>query len=274
MGGVILMNENVHASIKDIAHNSMVIRYNAYWFVTQYIALVLLSPFINKCVQNINRKSYILLLTIMFFMDVTLFKFFYGENYSGGQSLFHFIYLYLIAGYIRLWKPFNHLKPKRIGFILVCSIAVIFVMETSMEYLICMYHHEELNFHLTLELIGNNWFTLFTSVLFFLWIGRLKFNGNNSIVRFCMRIAPMTFAVYLISDNNYIRPILWKWVMDNPIMNKNYLFVEIGIYSLIIFVICIIIDIFVKRLLSVSHLECLLDVIYNKMRNKLNTYLE
>lgn len=268
------MNENVHVSIKDIVHNSMVIRYNAYWFVTKYMALVLLSPFINKCVQNINRKSYILLLTIMFFMDVTLFKFFYGENYSGGQSLFHFIYLYLIAGYIRLWRPLSKMKPTKIGLILLCFIIVILVMETSMESLKYIYHHEVLNLHLTLGLIGNNEFTLFTSVLFFLWISRLKINANNSIVRVCMRIAPMTFAVYLISDNNYIRPILWKWVMDNSILNSKFLFVEILIYSLGIFTVCIIIDSFVKRLLAISHLESLTDILYKRLKYKLNTYLE
>ena len=273
-GGVILMNKNVHVSIKDIVHNSLVIRYNAYWFVTKYMALVLLSPFINKCAQNINRKSYRLLLIILFFMDVALFKFFYGENYSGGQSLFHFINLYLIAGYIRLWKPFSKMKPTKICLTLLCFIFVIFVMETSMECLKCIYHHENLNFHLSLGLIGNNEFTLFTSVLFFLWISRLKINANNCIARVCMRIAPMTFAVYLISDNNYIRPILWKWVMDNPILNSNFLFVEILIYSFWIFIVCVVIDSFMKRLMVISHLDRLTDNVYNRIKYKLNSYLE
>ena len=72
--GVNLMNENVHIGIKDIVHNCLVIRYNAYWFVTKYMALVIVAPFINTCVQNINRKNYKLLLVILFFMDVTLFN--------------------------------------------------------------------------------------------------------------------------------------------------------------------------------------------------------
>ena len=273
-GGVNLMNENVHIGIKDIVHNCLVIRYNAYWFVTKYIALVIVAPFINTCVQNINKKNYRLLLVILFFMDVTLFKFFYGENYSGGQSLFHFIYLYLIAGYIRLWRPFSQMNTTKIGLVLLCFIVAIFVMETSLEYLKCIYHHEALNFHLTLELIGNNEFTLFTSVLFFVWVSKLHCNIENTLVKICMKIAPMTFAVYLISDNNYVRPILWNWILANSDLNSKILFVELLVYSLGIFVVCIFIDYLLKCLMSCLGVDSLVDIFMNKFKIKLRKYLE
>lgn len=274
LGGVNLMNENVHIGIKDIVHNCLVIRYNAYWFVTKYMALVIVAPFINTCVQNINRKNYRLLLVILFFMDVTLFKFFYGENYSGEQSLFHFIYLYLIAGYIRLWRPFCQMNTTKIGLVLLCFIVAIFVMETSLEYLKCIYHHEALNFHLTLELIGNNEFTLFTSVLFFVWVSKLHFNIENTLVKICMKIAPMTFAVYLISDNNYVRPILWNWILANSDLNSKILFVELFVYSLGIFVVCIFIDYLLKCLMSCLSVDSLVDILMKNFKIKLRKYLE
>lgn len=273
-GGYKMMTENVHLGIKDIVHNSLVIRYNAYWFVTKYIALVILAPFINMSVSNINRRHYKLLLIMMFFMDVTLFKFFYGEIYSGVQSLFHFIYLYLIAGYIRIWKPFSQMTSTKIGYILLCFVVAIFIIETSIECLNCIYHHDVLNFHLTLGLIGNNEFTLFTSVLFFIWVSKLSFSSDNLLVKGCMKIAPMTFAVYLISDNNYVRPVLWKWVLSNTTLHSGILIAELLAYSFGIFIVCIIMDYLLKRFMSCLHTDAIIDMITNKVKIKLNTYLE
>lgn len=271
--GVKMISENANIDIKDLVHNSLVIRYNAYWFVTKYLALILLAPFINICIQNINRRRYSLLLIVMFFMDVTLIRFFYGEIYSGGQSLFHFVYLYLIAGYLRIYNPFGELKSKKIGFTLVCFFIAIFLMETSIECLKCIYHHECLNFHLTLELIGNNEFTLFTSVLFFVWMSKLNFNTDSIWVRMCMKIAPMTFAVYLITDNNYVRPILWKWILENSTLNSGFLYIELLFYSFGIFVACIIIDYFLKRFMSCFYLDALIEIFFNKVKNKIDKYL-
>ena len=147
-------------------------------------------------------------------------------------------------------------------------------METSLEYLKCIYHHEALNFHLTLELIGNNEFTLFTSVLFFVWVSKLHFNIENTLVKICMKIAPMTFAVYLISDNNYVRPILWNWILANSDLNSKILFVELLVYSLGIFVVCIFIDYLLKCLMSCLSVDNLVDILMNNFKIKLRKYLE
>lgn len=272
--GYEIVIENIHLDLDYLVHNIFIVRYDAYWFVTKYIALVFLAPFINVGINNINKKNYRLLLIIMLFMDVNLFKFFYGVNYSGGQSLFHFIFLYIIAGYIRIWRPFDKMNSTKIGLVLLFSIIAVFTMETSMELLKGLYRHEKLNFHLTLGLIGNNEFTVFTSVLFFLWISKLRFNLENSLVNVCMKIAPMTFAVYLISDNNSVRPVLWKWIMSISTLDSRILYVEIFVYSFAIFIACIIMDYFVKKFISYIHIDNLLDLITIKIKQKLNVYLE
>lgn len=271
MGGLIGGN---HLGVKDLLHNSLVIRYNAYWFVTKYMGLVMLAPFINKCVCNLDRRNYKLLLAVMFLLDFSLYRLFYGGNYSGGQSLFHFVFLYMIAGYVRNWKPFRSVGAAKIGLFLVLAIFTVFAMETLLECLKCICHHEAIALRPTCDLIANNELTLFTSVLFFLWMSKLRINADNCVVKCCMRIAPMTFAVYLIHDNNYVRPILWKWIMANTSLDSSLLYVQIIAYSLGIFVTCVIIDYLLKRLMSCLHVVALIDMLTNRVKTKLNIYLE
>lgn len=237
------------------------------------MALVMLAPYINLAARNLTKRNYKLLLAIMFFMDVTLYKFFYGENYSSGQSLFHFVYLYLIAGYIRIWKPFRCVRAGKIGGLWIFSVFSILIMETLLEYLKCFFHHDTPCFRLTVGLIGNNEFTLVSSLLFFMWMSKLRFNVDNCIVRRCMKIAPFTFAVYLIHDNNNVRPILWKWVLSHSNIDSVLLYAQLFGYSLGIFIVCLIIDYFLKRFMSCLHVDTLVDALTDQARTRLSRYL-
>lgn len=88
------------------------------WFVTLYIVLYLLSPYINSCIDRLNKMAYqrfLLLLLILFsvcplFVDVlqqwtgkeinglgTIGK--YGGDY--GYNIVNFIMMYVIGAYIR-----------------------------------------------------------------------------------------------------------------------------------------------------------------------------
>ena len=91
-----------------------------YWFVTKYLALLALSPFLAKCVERLSKKSYQILLFVLSFIQLEFYHFPYGFRYENeyGNSIMFFITLFLWGGYLaRYYK--NDAKQDRLYFYIV-----------------------------------------------------------------------------------------------------------------------------------------------------------
>lgn len=117
-----------------------------YWFIGIYIALYLISPFINVIINNISRKSMkvlVILLVVLFSVQPTMidltnaithanFNYFSVVGYYGSQAGFtivNFVIMYTIGGVLRSCKDAVIAVPKSrymLGYI-ICSIVVDFV---------------------------------------------------------------------------------------------------------------------------------------------------
>lgn len=73
---------------------------NVWWFFTTYCALYILSPFINKGIDNIQKKDYFILLVFLIYMNCFSGFLFGVLNTNSGYSIFHFIVLYLGGRYL------------------------------------------------------------------------------------------------------------------------------------------------------------------------------
>ena len=115
------------------------------WFVVLYIVLVLLSPYINCLIQNLNKKSFVTLLGIMFLLfsvwptvlDIVETRFGIGtiglntiavSGSSSGYSIVNFVMLYLIGAFISKFNALQYGKPWDILGYLICT-CLIFVQE-------------------------------------------------------------------------------------------------------------------------------------------------
>ena len=80
---------------------------DAYWFVTQYIGLLILSPFLAILVKQLSYKQYLWLLIggaficLALIPDFPLAKRFHVAH---GNSVWSFAYLFLVAGYIKHYQ--------------------------------------------------------------------------------------------------------------------------------------------------------------------------
>ena len=83
---------------------------NKYWFITAYMGLYLLIPFINKLAEVLDKKEFIRC-TIMLGFLICVFKTIYSSNNvlegRNGYSLLWFIFLYIFSGCIRLYFDKN-----------------------------------------------------------------------------------------------------------------------------------------------------------------------
>lgn len=112
------------------------------WFVIIYIALYMVSPFINVLINNINKTTFKSLLTVCFvifsiyptLVDVIselAGKSIYGLSTIGmygsqwGYSIVNFILCYLIGAYISKYYDLKINKSKNIILILICSLILL-----------------------------------------------------------------------------------------------------------------------------------------------------
>lgn len=76
-----------------------------YWFMTDYIILYILSPFINIGLQNLDQKQFKKLLLILLIL-FSIWDIFPGQQtgVQRGYSLYWLIVVYSIGAYIRLYS--------------------------------------------------------------------------------------------------------------------------------------------------------------------------
>lgn len=87
-----------------------------YWFVNAYLALYLLSPFLNRLLRSLRKEQFAVLLWIelgLMILRPTVFPKTWAQDVTGGLSVFFFIALYCIAAWVRRYGAEWKLTPHR-----------------------------------------------------------------------------------------------------------------------------------------------------------------
>lgn len=181
------------------------LRNDVYWFVTRYVALLALAPFLSRLAQGLSRKEYALLLGILALLNLKFGRFLYGELFSGNNSLLFFIFLYLTGGFLRLWagRPrWRHFGTAYLGFCLATAVAAWSVGlwksgGTATSLIVGAYN-------------GTHFIS---ALLLFRWAQGLTLPSGR-LAQWICRAAPFTFGVYLLHDHPVVRHWLWHQVFD------------------------------------------------------------
>ena len=207
-----------------------------YWFATVYVVLYLLSPYLNKWLQALDKKEHqklIALMALVFSIIPSVF-FFAGENLgvSSGYSLIWFIFIYIVSAYIRLYG----IKIKNIYLLLIFVISCLVTF--GMKY--CQ-----------LALLGNELWDLYRyssitvlpgSVALFMLFVNMKPKSHKVWLFF----GKTTFGVFLIHTQYIMRDkILWKQLikpLDYCYSNTGVFLLHMIISVLLIYVVCSLID--------------------------------
>lgn len=222
---------------------------DAYWFVTQYIGLLILSPFLSIMLKQLTFRQYIGLLIggaficLAIIPDFPLGKRFYVAH---GNSLLSFVYLFVVAGFIR-----HHLKQQPMKK-LVTVISVVVLITLACELIVGTHHHIS---HLVW--FDYNGLPFILSVLIFILVKQVQV-PNTILWNSLVRLAPYTFGVYLIHDHLLVRGWLWSTFSLTP-QCEEWVFplVAIGI-CLLIFLICSLIEAIRKKVFEISRFDRLI----------------
>lgn len=219
-----------------------------YWFVSAYMAMYLLSPFLNKLILGLEKKehlSLVLLLIAIFSAWPTFFVFASPSVYdqisiSHGYSLTWFIVLYFIAAYLgRYYKPDYKVIRHLQRYAIVATIVAVSFIAT--RYLGSKLSSSHLSTFSSCLHAYNSLAILASSLALFMVF--LNFNIKNRIInKLIMVMAPLTFGVYLIHMGPHVDTLLWSFV--NPVAHAgNAWFILFGASVVVtIYLICSAID--------------------------------
>lgn len=213
-----------------------------YWFATAYIILYLFYPFINKLINNLTRREhlkFILLLALIFFFLPTI-----TTNSYYASELIQFLTAYAIGAYIRKY-PDNYLCTSKYNLLFFILTSTIIVLSVLISELLGA-NNNFLNHNAIYLLDRTSIITLMHSTFIFIAFTKIKIESN-----FINIISSSTFSVYLISDNNYIRSILWHDIFNNFAYQESvYLILHMLISTITTIAVCIIIDQIKKYLID------------------------
>ena len=265
--------------------NIFVNSYQDYWFLSNYIVLYFLSPYINKFINNSTQKEHKRLLLIMLIL-FSMIPYLTGNKESGlifsnnGYTLYNFTFLYIIGAYFRLYPLKNsyHFKKMstkkyRIVLILICFCSMLtnyFLYKTSFDLSKISNSFNEVFENFIIESTNyENPFIILQAVSFFLFFETLNIK-NSKIIN---RIASTTLGIYMIHDNTLIRGNIYRWLKINngPIYSTSFIF-YILLSAIIIFAVCMIIDFIRQFLVFIIKKTTLYKWLRSKISNALKDF--
>lgn len=203
-----------------------------YWFVSTYMLLYALSPFINFFLNNATQKMLefcLIILLVVYIILPTLT----GYTIAGNSTITIFIMLYLLGGYIRLYPDrliFFSDCPKNV---LVCGICYLFIFSS-----VIFFDHVSVRPYTYFMSLNSLPLVLCSLCLFLI--------AKNTPV-FCShwinQIAASMFGIYLIHDNPILRPLLWQHLLRNYAYSNSPFLIHYAMLAICgVFVVCTIID--------------------------------
>lgn len=212
-----------------------------WYFMSNYILLTLIIPFINRSVKDISKKEYIYLLSFFIIVfiwricvtDVDILSNLFSTNnvfIAGSKNFLTFLFMYLLGGYIKKYIPEKQVnKYIYLGIFFLCTFI----------NLVLVQHNDAYSVNLAGR--GDNPIIILQAIVLLLFARELKFKS-----KFINQVAKANIAVYLIHEHPLIREVLWETL---PFMNKNFYIANINTYiiygiisCILIFIVCNIIE--------------------------------
>lgn len=204
--------------IKGLARVAFPLYWKEYWFMTAYMMAYLVSPALAILLRNCSPRQHALLVIVMFLIlsPINLIR---NEilNYETGW----FIFLMALGAYIaRYPKVTSWVKPWMALIVwFVFLVGIVAADYWGHEVLYMMQHPV----------------CLIWSIILFITFANAKI-PNSKIVN---RIASAMLGIYLIHDNNYVRPRLWNdWFFVGSHAQSNTFIVFTIVAIIIVWVTC------------------------------------
>lgn len=223
----------IDISIKKIVMMLLPITYNEYWFISSYLILILLVPFLNPLLHNMSRnkhRAFIGIGILIFSIIPTITRDFWMDS---NNLILFFIVLYAIGAYIKIYSIQGNKK-----YILYAVLLMTFV-GTSMW--IAAYINQ--TFNKNIDIFTLVWPTyrfpgVLTALCLFLGFKDLKLSYGKTITFFSTSV----FSVYLLHIGRLQKWIFFELLDDTYVYTQWYFPLWLLSIVLLVFVSCVLID--------------------------------
>lgn len=258
---------NNYPGIKIIIKSMLPITFSLWGFASGYFVLYLFHPFINRLLHSLTKNEYIILIGLQFICWCVI-PTFTGQLFQS-NTLLWYIFLYCIAGYLKLYGQ-NINKKTSFYFI-------IFIVLYAMTYLSSV----------VFSVLGLKWEIFANHSMYFfgpekistflvsvsMFIAFASYNMPYS--KWINRIASTTFGIYLLHDNPIVRNYLWNILFHNNKYQDSSLIIPYSIMvCCAVFIGCGAIDwlrkIVAKKLFDIDKLEPHI----NSIKEKYSKYIK
>ncbi len=234
-----------------------------YWFVTIYLGMYCLMPFLNCMVEHMEEKQLRQLLLVSGVLFSVIPTFLHADGWlgdGGAYGISWFVFLYLIGAYIR--RYYKSKKIKGGGF----YAAAILIIPVSK--FIVLFIGRYLNFVDSSVILKvsellysfNSLPALCASVFIFIFFVQVKLD-NEKLAKTINFIGGLTFGIYLIHNNRNISQYLWQKLNINYwLVEKENILVIIGIW-VGVFAVCAFIEWIRRCLFKLFRLDKLIGKI-------------
>lgn len=241
-----------------------------YWFISNYIVLLFISPFLNSLIEKMNKKIHLILcsvLLIIFSFLSTFFSYSIALKFEKNYDIVWFIVLYFVSSFIGKYG-FNISKKKSIIIYLISTFCI-FASKIFFE-VTESFSPVKIIKDLFLE---NNEFSynyssvfVFLSAVFLLFIFKdIKIKNKNvkTVINFT---GSLVLTCYLLPDEKW-----WNFVNPNNYTDSIIGIVGLSILSLIgIFIFCCIIELIRKTIFNFIYKKTEFEKICERLQNSIS----
>jgi len=180
-----------------------------WWYIAYYILLMFLSPILNAGMDHLSKKQYQWLLLCLTFAQVYMGFFWQKEQFdNNGYSFQHFIYFYLVGGYLRRHSKTISSNIQRIQQLFI-------YVACAFAWAIC----NILRLYIDIP-FGDNWaynnpIVMLAAIAFFRLF--LSFHFQSQVINW---MAGGCLAAYLIQDQCFFGNIFYTLIHCCPIKIK------------------------------------------------------
>lgn len=234
-----------------------------WYFMTLYLLVLLISPFLNKMLRHLDRKEFLYLIGLCFFMFsiwqplslISPFDEVIGLqkilSTQGGKSLYDFIYMYILGAYMRrfhifkshedddkydLWNnPITYLT----GFLLLGLVNVFIVYEYPDNGIVSVVAYND------------NPLVVLQCTCLFRFFEKLDISRYERLCTVINFISAGNLGIYMIHEHPLVRRLIWNeiFTIDNiNFYSQKFYLIKIFAIILITYVVCWSID-WVRRLI-------------------------
>lgn len=196
--------------------------FEGYWFIRVYLILSVLAPFINIGLLRLSKKSYTILLLICFICFSVLPSVSDTFKNNDGYDILHFVYIYVIGGYIRLHLP---KKPRPV----YCFLGYLFCSGVTF---LCSVYGDGLRYW-AYDFIS----VVPAAVLLFLAFSQLTFSSKP--ISYIARSSLAIFVVENSIQGLYVNILKVREYMNSPFFLLHYAVCIIGFTAFAIGVDCL-----------------------------------